>query len=188
LESKQTAPDMVRRLLLAFLGLCLVWGVFQTQYYRLRKRKAADNYIVQELSVQAEKALEKLEVPVGAVLTYKDSIIGRGFNTVLRDSNLTAHAEMNALIDAYKRFRAGWSGMDKNQLIMYSTYEPCEMCKGAMLTFGIKKAVFEGPKPASSQVKTTAKSWIYEMQKERFFAPGLQDSLFLRHPDYPEKK
>jgi tRNA(Arg) A34 adenosine deaminase TadA len=179
---------MLRRLLLAFLGLCLLFGAFQTQCYHLREKKVLDNYIIQELRSQAEMALEGREVPVGAVLLYQDSIIGRGFNTVLRDTNLTAHAEMNALMDAYKQFGSGWSALDKSQMVMYSTYEPCEMCKGAMLTFGIDQAVFEGPKPATSQIKATAKSWMYEMRKERFFAPGLQDSLFWRHPDYPEKK
>jgi tRNA(Arg) A34 adenosine deaminase TadA len=179
---------MIYRAVILILLLVIGCLIFQTQAYRLRSVANIPAPILSELKRQAEHALESREVPVGAVVVYGDSIVGSGFNTIVRDTNLSGHAEINALIDAHKRLFNQWNRLDRSKLVLYSTYEPCEMCKGAMLNLHITKAVFEAPKSVREQVIATFKSWGYEWQKERLFAPGLQDSLFWRHPDYPRAK
>jgi tRNA(Arg) A34 adenosine deaminase TadA len=170
-------------LILLLLGL-----VFQSQIYRLRPRAAIPEGIKNALQSLANQALLAREVPVGAVLVYGDSIIGRGFNTVVRDTNLSGHAEINALIDAHQRHLSDWKSFDRSKMLLYSTYEPCGMCAGAMLNLNITRAVFEGPKSATDGLYHTLKGWGYEFKKARFNAPGMQDSLFWRHPDFPQRR
>lgn len=88
--------------------------------------------------MEAEKALEIDEVPIGAVVIYNDKIVGRGYNLKERDSDPTAHAEMIALKDAAQNMQS-WR-LDKCDL--YVTIEPCPMCAGAIVQARIRKLVF----------------------------------------------
>ena len=166
--------------------ICVI--TFASQAYRLKPRRNAPPAILATLNALATKALKKEEVPVGAVLTYGDSIIGLGFNTIVRDTMLSGHAELNALNDAHKKFRAEWGQLDRSKMTMYSTYEPCDMCKGAMLNMNICNVVFEGPKSVVDQLKATLKSWAFDLKKRRFYAPGMQENLFRQHPGYPGRR
>lgn len=172
------------RILLFLLSLALLSLLFLSQVYRLKPKTKAPDAVIKALNDLATQALNAREVPVGAVLVYKDSIIGRGFNTVLQDTLLSGHAEINALNEAHRKYRPLWKTLDRSKMTLYSTYEPCEMCKGAMLNLNIAYAVFEGPKPLSERLKTTLKSWSYELHKTRLDAPEMQENLFKQHPDY----
>lgn len=173
------------RLTLFFLPLLvLLYLVFVTQTYRVKPKIEASPGVVAALSQLASKALAGREVPVGAVLVYHDSIIGVGYNTVVRDTLISGHAEINALNEAHRKNRAIWNTLDPAQMTLYSTYEPCEMCKGALINLHIGHVVFEGPKPLTERLKTTLKSWLFEAEKKRLDAPGLQEHFFRQHPDY----
>lgn len=174
----------MRRTHLVLPFLVLVALAFLPQTYRLCPAVAVPPLLQDSLSRLAEKALANKEVPIGAVLLYRDSIIGSGFNTVVHDSILSGHAEINAINDAYQRCGMNWKNLDRSELALFSTYEPCEMCKGALLHYGIRHVVFEGPKPALGQAKTILRNWQYECQKRRMNAPDLQENLFRRHPSY----
>ena len=78
---------------------------------------------------EAEKALEEKEVPIGAVVTHKDRIIGRGHNQVETLNDPTAHAEMIAITAAATHLQS-WR---LNECAIYVTLEPCIMCTGALL-------------------------------------------------------
>ena len=78
---------------------------------------------------EAEKALEEKEVPIGAVVTHKDRIIGRGRNQVETLNDPTAHAEMIAITAAAAHLQS-WR---LNECAIYVTLEPCIMCTGALL-------------------------------------------------------
>ena len=83
------------------------------------------------------------EVPVGAVVVYKNKIIGRGQNRVLRDSDPTAHAEIVALREAglaLKNYRL-------EDCTLYATLEPCAMCAGAILHARLARLVYAAPDP-----------------------------------------
>ena len=88
--------------------------------------------------VEAKTALEKGEVPVGAVLVTEGVIIASGYNSSIMLNDPTAHAEMIAL-------RQGGKNLENYRFLnaeLYVTVEPCIMCMGAMLHARIKRLVF----------------------------------------------
>ena len=87
---------------------------------------------------EAEKAKEKGEVPIGAVVVLKDRIVGRGHNLKESKSDPTAHAEIEALRDAGKNL-GRWRLTDCK---IYVTLEPCPMCAGALLNARIGEVIF----------------------------------------------
>ena len=86
----------------------------------------------------AEEAARAEDVPVGALITYGDSIIGRGANRTLRDQDPTAHAEMLA-IQAAARTLGTWRLIG---CTLYVTLEPCAMCAGAIVLARLDRVVF----------------------------------------------
>lgn len=174
----------MRRLPVFLLIATCIILLFHSQTYRLRPRADIPPALADTLNALATEALKNLEVPVGAVLVYGDTIIGTGYNTVVRDTLVSGHAEINALNDAHRKNRARWKQFDPSRMVLYSTYEPCDMCKGALLNLHIRHAVFEGPKPAWDHIKTSVRSGLYELQKQRFYAPDMQENLFRKHPGY----
>ena len=87
---------------------------------------------------EAEKAFEKDEVPVGAIVIEHDHIIGRGHNQVESLQDPTAHAEIIA-ITAAANSRSSWR-LEKTTL--YVTKEPCPMCAGALVNARLDRLVF----------------------------------------------
>ncbi|MGQ9602647.1 MAG: tRNA adenosine(34) deaminase TadA [bacterium] len=92
---------------------------------------------------EARKALDELEVPVGAVVVSDGKIIGRGRNSVERLKDATAHAEIIAL-GAAAEAKGDWR---LGGATMYVTLEPCMMCLGAMFMARIKRLVFGASDP-----------------------------------------
>ena len=87
---------------------------------------------------EAERALEKREVPVGAVVVKEGRIIGRGHNLIETLQDPTAHAEMIAITAA----AATLTSWRLNDSILYVTLEPCTMCAGAILLARLKTVVY----------------------------------------------
>ncbi len=87
---------------------------------------------------EAGKAAEKNEVPVGAVIVFEGTVIGRAHNQkeLLRDP--TAHAEMLAITQACEALN-NWCLTDA---AVYVTLEPCAMCAGAMVLARVSRLVF----------------------------------------------
>lgn len=86
----------------------------------------------------AEEAAREGEVPVGAVVTIGNKIIGRGRNRREKGKNALCHAEIEAINEACKRL-GGWRLWECE---LYVTLEPCPMCAGAIINARIKKVVF----------------------------------------------
>lgn len=78
--------------------------------------------------MEAVKAAEQGEVPVGAVVVCRDRIIGRGHNLTETLNDVTAHAEMQAITAAANTL----GGKYLNECTLYVTVEPCVMCAGAI--------------------------------------------------------
>ena len=87
---------------------------------------------------EAKIALQKEEVPIGAIIVKDGKIIGKGYNQVelLKDS--TAHAEMLAITAAASTL-GDWRLDDCD---MYVTLEPCIMCSGAIIKSRLKNIFF----------------------------------------------
>ena len=88
-----------------------------------------DQEMMRQAIVEAQKALEHQDVPIGAVVVVDGEIVGRGFNTRERDHDPSGHAEINAMRDAAKKL-GHWQ---LDGATVYVTHEPCPMCAGAML-------------------------------------------------------
>ena len=87
---------------------------------------------------EAERALSKREVPIGAVVGAGDRIIGRGHNLVETLMDATAHAEMQAITAAMSTL----GGKYLNDCTLYVTVEPCVMCGGALAWSQIGRVVY----------------------------------------------
>ena len=87
---------------------------------------------------EAQRAFDKNEVPVGAVVVKEGRIIGRGFNLVETLQDPTAHAEMIALTAAATTLTS-WRLTDTT---LYVTLEPCIMCIGAILLARVRMIVY----------------------------------------------
>jgi len=93
---------------------------------------------MKEALKQAQIAFEKDEVPVGAVIVYKDKIIARGYNQKEMKNDATLHAEIVALKKAYRKLGT-WR---LNECDMYVTLEPCAMCSGAIIQSRMNNLIF----------------------------------------------
>lgn len=87
-----------------------------------------DNYYMKLALAEAQVAKEKNEVPVGAVIVCNDRIIAKAYNLTETLTDVTAHAEMQAITAASEYI----GGKYLNQCTLYVTVEPCVMCAGAI--------------------------------------------------------
>jgi len=107
--------------------------------------KKIENFMV-EAMIEAQKALKKQEVPIGAVIVKDGKIIARGHNKREKSKNALMHAEVVAINLACKKLR-DWRLED---CTIYVTLEPCPMCAGAIANSRIKKVVY-GAKDKTAQ-------------------------------------
>lgn len=97
-----------------------------------------DEYFMRQALLEAKKAYEKQEVPVGAVVVSNKQIIARAHNLTELLTDVTAHAEIQAITAAAQFLGAKYL----KGCTMYSTVEPCKMCAGALYWSQIDKVVF----------------------------------------------
>ena len=100
--------------------------------------RAKDEKYMRMAINEAMRALDKEEVPIGAVVVAGDRIIGRGHNLVETLSDATAHAEMQAITAAMSAL----GGKYLNDCTLYVTVEPCVMCGGALAWSQIGRVVY----------------------------------------------
>lgn len=98
----------------------------------------------------ARQAQDLGEVPVGAVLVGDGQEIARGFNTPIRDSDPSAHAEMIALRRAAQRL----GNYRLPGTTLYVTLEPCAMCAGAIIHARVQRLVFGAADPKAGAVNS----------------------------------
>ena len=89
--------------------------------------------------LEAEKALDANEIPIGCVIVSQNQIIGRGETL----SDVTAHAEMQAITAATQTV----GGKYIPDATLYVTVEPCPMCAGAIGWAQISRIVYGAPDP-----------------------------------------
>lgn len=126
-----------------------------------------DEYFMKQALLEAKKAGERDEVPIGAVIVCQGRIIARGHNLTETLTDVTAHAEMQAITAA-----AGFlGGKYLTDCTLYVTVEPCVMCAGALgwsqinrIVYGAtdEKRGFQRFAPAALHSKTEVTSGILE--------------------------
>ena len=99
-------------------------------YYSLGDSKELnpDEYYMKQALLEAQQALKKDEVPIGAVIVCQGRIIARGHNLTETLTDVTAHAEMQAITSAAQFL----GGKYLTDCTLYVTVEPCVMCAGAL--------------------------------------------------------
>jgi tRNA(adenine34) deaminase len=101
-------------------------------------KKITDTFFIREALKEAKKAERKGEVPAGAVVTFNDRIIARGYNQSITSNDPTAHAEIVALRKAAKNLK----NYRLSGCRIYVTIEPCPMCAGALVWARVSGLVF----------------------------------------------
>lgn len=102
-----------------------------------------DSHFMRLALDQALKALQRGDVPIGAVAVRNGEVIGHGYNARERDQDPTAHAEMIAIREAAQAV-GHWR---LEGVTLYCTLEPCAMCAGAMVLARLPRLVYATPDP-----------------------------------------
>ncbi|MFM7388472.1 MAG: nucleoside deaminase, partial [Bacteroidota bacterium] len=97
-----------------------------------------DTYFMKQALIEAHKAYEEGEVPVGAVVVAGNQIIGKGHNLTEKLLDVTAHAEIQAITAASNFLGAKYL----KECTLYVTLEPCSMCAGALYWSQMGKVVY----------------------------------------------
>ena len=109
-----------------------------------------DGRLMREAIVEARRARDRDEVPVGAVVVLDGVVVGRGYNQPIGGVDPTAHAEIVALRDAART-------VDNYRLTgaaLYVTVEPCLMCAGAIVHARIGWLVYGVAEPKAGVVRS----------------------------------
>lgn len=106
------------------------------------KQKTDEKFMKQAL-LQAKKAKEIGEVPIGCVIVQDGKVIGRGYNRRNTDKSTLSHAEITAIRKASKKLN-DWR---LEECTLYVTLEPCQMCAGAIVQSRMKKVVIATMNP-----------------------------------------
>ncbi|WP_454896791.1 nucleoside deaminase [Alloprevotella tannerae] len=102
-----------------------------------------DQEYMQKALIEAKQAFEEGEVPVGAVIVCRDRIIARAHNLTERLTDVTAHAEMQAITAAANTL----GGKYLTDCTLYVTVEPCVMCAGALAWAQLSRIVYGASDP-----------------------------------------
>ena len=97
-----------------------------------------DEYFMRQAFLEAKKAFDLGEVPVGAIIVSKNQIIAKAHNFTEKLNDVTAHAEIQAITSAADFL----GGKYLKGCTLYVTLEPCVMCAGALYWSQIDKVVF----------------------------------------------
>ena len=97
-----------------------------------------DIYFMKKALEEAECALKRGEVPVGAIVVIQDRVIARAHNLTETLNDVTAHAEMQAITAAANYL----GGKYLKNCTLYVTLEPCQVCAGALYWAQISKIVY----------------------------------------------
>ncbi|MBP1838437.1 nucleoside deaminase [Formosa algae] len=97
-----------------------------------------DTYFMKKALQEAEVAFNKGEIPVGAVIVIDNKIIARAHNLTETLTDVTAHAEMQAITAAANYL----GGKYLKKCTLYVTLEPCQMCGGALYWSQISNIVY----------------------------------------------
>ncbi|MFH1406653.1 MAG: tRNA adenosine(34) deaminase TadA [Candidatus Omnitrophota bacterium] len=111
-----------------------------------------DEIYMSEAIKEAKRAIEKDEVPVGAVIVHKRKIIARAHNQMRMLKDPTAHAEMVAITQAAAH-------LENERLLdcsVYATIEPCSMCAGALVLARVKRLVYGAKDPKAGACGSVA--------------------------------
>jgi tRNA(adenine34) deaminase len=110
--------------------------------------RSGDEYFMRKALELAARALRGGELPIGAIVVMNQDVIASAYCADKRDKRL-AHAELLALGKADARSP---TPVARRTMTLYTNLEPCVMCLGAAMSFGIGRIVFATDAPADGAV------------------------------------
>jgi tRNA(adenine34) deaminase len=105
---------------------------------KTEEQQKKDEYYMRRAIDEARMALDAGEVPIGAVIVCRDRIVSRAHNLTETLTDVTAHAEMQAITAAANAL----GGKYLTDCTLYVTVEPCLMCAGALAWSQISRIVY----------------------------------------------
>ena len=141
-----------------------------------------DNYFMKQALSEAQRAFDKGEVPIGAVIVSNNRIIARAHNLTEAMTDVTAHAEMQAITAAANVL----GGKYLKDCTLYVTLEPCPMCAGALGWSQITKIVYG----ASDEKRGYRKFAPQVLHPKTLVVSGLmaEESLLLMKAFFQDKR
>ena len=153
--------------------------------------KKKDEAYMRRALIEAQAAFDEDEIPVGAIIVCKDRIISRAHNLTEMLTDVTAHAEMQAITSGANML----GGKYLKDCTLYVTVEPCVMCAGALGWAQISRVVYGAGDekrgytkyaPDALHPKTTVTSGVLEDEcralMQEFFARKRSESFSLSLP------
>ena len=122
-----------------------------------------DEFYMRMALKEAQIAMEKDEVPIGAVLVCKGQVVAKAHNMTEHLHDATAHAEILALTSAMDSFRSKYL----KDCTLYVTLEPCLMCAGAAAWSQIDTLVF-GASDEKKGYRKVAPNGLHPKTKVRY--------------------
>jgi tRNA(adenine34) deaminase len=116
----------------------------------VEKQNEVDQKFMREALLEADKAAQIGEVPIGALIVYEGQVIARAHNLKEISGDPTAHAEILALRSA-SQLKQAWR---LNGATLYTTLEPCPMCAGAIVMARIRRLVYGANDPKAGSAGT----------------------------------
>jgi len=120
-----------------------------------------DEYFMNIALEEAQKAFDRGDFPVGAVLTLDGKFYAKGGNTQVSGSNLSLHAESAMIIQHSPEIR---KARKTKRVELYSTLEPCIMCFGTAVQNGVHRIVYACPDPfgGATDINSVSRDWVKE--------------------------
>ena len=125
-----------------------------------------DEYFMRIAFNEAVTAFERDEIPVGAVIVCNNKIIAKAHNLTETLTDVTAHAEMQAITSAANYL----GGKYLQDCTLYVTLEPCVMCGGALYWSQISKVVY-----GASDEKRGFKAKVGELHPKTEIVSGIME-------------
>jgi tRNA(adenine34) deaminase len=119
----------------------LFFTIFANNMTKTEEQNQKDEFYMRRALDEAHAALEAGEIPIGAVVVCRDRIIARAHNLTETLTDVTAHAEMQAITMAANQL----GGKYLTECTLYVTVEPCVMCAGALGWAQVPRIVYGAP-------------------------------------------
>lgn len=98
----------------------------------------------------ARIAFDHDEVPVGAIVVHDGTVVGRGYNKVIKNNSVSSHAEILAINNASKTL----NNYRLQNCEIYITLEPCHMCAKAIVDARLDYVYFGALEPKTGAVES----------------------------------
>ena len=148
-----------------------------------------DKTFMREAIRLADESVKNGGGPFGAVIVRNGEIVAGSANSVTRDNDPTAHAEVNTIRQACRKLGT----FDLSDCVIYTSCEPCPMCLGAIYWARIKKVYYGNTKKDAAEINF-ADDFIYKELEQGYgertvpFIPLLRDEALASFRAWEEKQ